>query len=113
MGATGVGYIQMSQASQSQDNNTWDLEETIRQAEQTFTTDPKATATETTNDEKLLKTSVCLERRTIDQILEQNSQNQQQLSTLFDVVFYDHQFIIPQSLRNTIIMLLHKVHVAI
>ena len=44
-------YIQMGQASHVEDNNTWDLEETIRQAEQNFTVDLKKIATEMTNDE--------------------------------------------------------------
>ena len=68
LGTTGVRYIQMGQASHIQNENKWDLEETIRQAEQKFTTDLKTIATETTNDEKLLKTLVCLERRTLEQI---------------------------------------------
>ena len=55
----------MGQASNIQDNNAWDLQETMKQAEQKYTTDLKTTATETTNDEKLLKTLVCLERRTM------------------------------------------------
>ena len=33
MGATGVRYIQTGQASHVQEENKWDLEETIRQAE--------------------------------------------------------------------------------
>ena len=43
----------MRQVSHIQDNNNWDLEETIRQAEETITTDVKTSATETTNAEKL------------------------------------------------------------
>ena len=71
LGATGVRYIQMGQASHVQDNTTWDMEEAIRQAEQEFTTDLKTIATETTNDEKMLKTLGCLERRSTDQIPEE------------------------------------------
>ena len=59
LGSNGVRYIQMGQASHIQNENKWDLEETIRQAEQKFTTDLKTIATETTNDEKLLKPLVC------------------------------------------------------
>ena len=62
LGATGVRYVQMRQASHVQHNNELNLEETIRQAEQKFTTDLKTTATETTNDDKCLKSLVCLER---------------------------------------------------
>ena len=41
----------MGQASQVQEENKWDLEETIRQAEQKFATDLRTIAKETTNDE--------------------------------------------------------------
>ena len=113
MGATGVRYIQMGQASHVQDNNTWDLEETIRQAEQKLITDFKTIATETTNDEKLSKFLICLERRSIIQIPEEYSHYRKQLSTRFGVVFFEDRIIIPESLRNTIIMQLHKGHPAI
>ena len=46
------------------------MEETIRQAEQKFKTDLETIATETTNDEKLLKTLVYPERRTAEEIPE-------------------------------------------
>ena len=44
-GTTGVRYIQMGQASHIQKENKWDLEETIRQAEQKLTTGLKNIAT--------------------------------------------------------------------
>ena len=113
MGATGVRYIQMGQASHVQEENKWDLEETIRQAEQKFATDLRTIVKETTNDEKLLKTLLCLERRTLEQVPEENKSYQKQLSTRFGVVFYDDRSIIPKYLRTIIIMLLHKGHAAI
>ena len=113
VGTTGVRYIQMGQASHIQGENKWNLDKTIRQAEQKFTTDLKTIATETTNDEKLLKTSVCLERRTLEQIPDDYKPYHKQLSTRFGVVFYDDRIIIPKSLRTTIIMLLHKGHATI
>ena len=64
----------MGQTSHVQNNNEWNLKETIRQAEQKFATDPKTIATETTNDNKLLKTLVCLERKMINQIPEEYKQ---------------------------------------
>ena len=97
----------MGQASHIQNENKWDLEETIRQAEQKFTTDLKTIATETTNDEKLLKALACLDRRTLEQIPDDYKPYSKQLSTRFGVVFYDDRIIIPKSLRTTIIMLLH------
>ena len=53
LGVIGVRYIQMGQASHVQNNNEWNLEETVRQAEQKFATDLKTIAMETTNDDKL------------------------------------------------------------
>ena len=113
IGATGVRYIQMGQASHIQEENKWDLDETIRQAEQKFATDLRTIAKETTDDGKLLKTLVCLERRTLEQIPEEYKAYQRQLSTRFGVVFFDDRIIIPKSLRTTNIMLLHKGHAAI
>ena len=113
LGTAGVRYIQMGQASHIQGENKWALEEIIRQAEQKFTTDLKTIPTETTNDEELLKTLVCLERRTLEQVPDDYKPNHKQLSTRFGVVFYDDRIIIPKSLRTTIIMLLHKGHAAI
>ena len=112
VGATGVRYIQMGQASHVQEENKWNLEKTIRQAELKFTTDLRTIARETTNDEKLLKTLGCLERRKLDQIPEEYKSYHKQLSTRFGVVFYDDRIIIPKSLRTTIIMVLHKGHAA-
>ena len=103
LGTTGVRYIQMGQASEIQNENKWDLEETTRQAEQKFTTDLKTIAIETTNDEKVLKTLVCLERRTLEQIPDDYKPYYKQLSTRFGVVFYDDRIIIPKSLRTTLI----------
>ena len=68
LSATGVRYFQMGQASNVQNNNEWNLEETIRQAEQKFATDLKTIAMETTNDDNFLKILLCLERKTINQI---------------------------------------------
>ena len=63
MGATGLRYIKMGQPSHIQNDNNWDLEETIRKAEEKFTTNLKTIATETTNDERLLKPLVCLGKK--------------------------------------------------
>ena len=48
IGATGVRYIQMGQASHVHEEKKWDLEETIIQAEQKFATDLRTIAKETT-----------------------------------------------------------------
>ena len=103
----------MGQASHIQNDNKWDLEETIRQTEQKCTTDLKTIATETTNDETLLKTLVCLERRTSEQTPDEYKPYQKQLSPRFGVLFYKDRIKFPKALRTTIIMLLHKGHAAI
>ena len=103
----------MGKASKIQNSEDWDLEETVRQVEQKFATDLKTTAGETTNDEKFLKTLVCLERRTYEQIPEEYREYKKNISTRFGVVFYDDKIMIPKSLRQTVIILLHKGHPAI
>ena len=70
-------------------------------------------SSETTNDEKLLKTLVCLERRNYEEIPEEHRQYKNNLSTRFGIVFYDDKIITPKPLRQTVIMLLHKGHPAI
>ena len=94
-------------------NEEWDLEETIRQAEQKFSTDLRTIADETTNDEKLFKTLVCLERRSYEQIPDEYKEHHKNMSTRFGVVFYNDKIVIPKPLRKTFNLLLHKGHPAI
>ena len=100
LGTASPRYVQIVQTSTVQDDNKWDLEETIRQTEPNFTTDLKTIATETTNNKKLLKPLVWLERRTLEQDQEEYKPYQKQLSTSFGVLFYDHRVIIPKALDN-------------
>ena len=65
---------------------------------------------ETTNDDNLLKTLACLERKTINQIPEEYKQRTKNLSSRFGVMFYDDKIIVPKNLRNTVITLLQKGH---
>ena len=113
LGATGVEYINMGKASKIQTSSDWDLKETVRQVDQKFATGLKTVAGETTNEEKLFKTVVCIERNTMEQIPEEYKGYTKHLSTRFSVVFYDDKIIIPQTLRRTIITLPHKGHPAI
>ena len=55
LGATSVRFIQMGTASKLQYDNQWDLEETVSQVEQKYSTDLRTTADEPTNDDKFLK----------------------------------------------------------
>ena len=103
----------METASKIQYNEEWDLEETIREAEQKFAKDLRTIADETTNDEKLLKALVCIERRSHEQIPGEYKEHYKNLSTCFGVVFYIDKIVIPKLLRKTVILLLHKSHPAI
>ena len=49
----------------------------------------KTIAGKTTNDEKFLKTLICRERKTSEQIPEEYKEHKAQSSTRFDVVSYD------------------------
>ena len=69
--------------------------------------------TETTNDPKLLKTLVCLERKQHDSIPEEYNQYKRKLSTRYGLVFFEEKIIVPANLRTTVISLLHKGHPAI
>ena len=71
LGATGVRYINMGEASKIRINSDWDLEETVCQVEQKFATDLNTIAEEMSNDEKLLKTLVCIERKTMELLPEE------------------------------------------
>ena len=68
---------------------------------------------ETTEDDKLLKPLVCLERRQFDQIPAEYLQFKNKLSTRFGLVFYEDKICIPENLRMQIINLLHKGHPSI
>ena len=81
LGANSVRYIQMGTASKVQYNEEWDLEETTRQAEQKFLTDLRTTADETTDVEKLIKTLVCLEKRSYEQIPDEYKEHHKNMST--------------------------------
>ena len=70
---------------------------TQQKVEQKFSTDLTTIGDETTNDEKILKLLVCLERRSFDQILEEYKEYKQNLSTKFGVVFFDHDHQAPKT----------------
>ena len=69
LGATSVRYIKMGTASKVQYEDKWDLEETVRQAEQKFSTDLRTIVDETTNDEKLPKHSFALREEILNKSL--------------------------------------------
>ena len=79
LGATSVRYIQMRTASNVQYDDPWDLDETVRPVEQKLSTDLRTIADEITNDEKLLKILVCLERINLEQLPDEYKDHQKDL----------------------------------
>ena len=60
--------------TQAMEPNIWDHGNTVRETGKEFATDLQLLMTETTNDPKLLKTLVCLERKQYDNIPEEYNQ---------------------------------------
>ena len=114
LGIKSVQYIKMGHAPRIQaiELNNWDHENTVRETEKEFATDLQLLMTETTNDPKLLKTLVCLERKQYDSIPEEYKQYKRKLSTRYGLVFFEEKIIVPANLRTTAISL-HKGHPAI
>ena len=115
IGIKNVQYIKMGHAPRVQalEQNSWDLEQTVRETEKEFATDLQLLMTETTNDPKLLKTLVCLERQQYDNIPDEYNLYKKKLSTRYRLVFFEDKIIVPINLRTTVISLLHKGHPAI
>ena len=115
IGIKSVQYIKMGHAPRIQaiEPNNWDHENTVRETEKEFATDLQLLMTETTNNPKLLKTLVCLERKQYDNIPEEYNQYKRNLSTRYGLVFFEEKIIVPANLRTTVISLLHKGHPAI
>ena len=110
-----VQYIKMGHAPKVQalEQNNWDLENNVRETEKEFATDLQLLMTETTNDPKLLKTLVCLERQQYDNIPDEYCLYKKKLSTRYGLVFFEDKITVPLNLRTTVISLLHKGHPAI
>ena len=110
-----VQYIKMGHAPRvdSEEQNSWDLGNAVRETEKNFSTDLQLLMSETTNDPSLLKTLVCLERQQHDNMPEEYTMYKKKLSTRYGLEFFEDRIIVPKNLRNTIISLLHKGHPAI
>ena len=115
IGIKNVQYIKMGHAPRVQalEQYSWDLEQTVRETEKEFATDLQLLMTETTNDPKLLKTLVCLERQQYDNIPDEYNLYKEKLSTSYGLVFFEDIIIVPINLRTTVISVLHKGHPAI
>ena len=115
IGMKNVQYIKMGHAPRVQalGQNSWDLEQTVRETEKKFASDLQLLMTETTNDPKLLKTFVCLERQQYDNIPVEYSLYKKKLSTRYGLVFFEDKIIVPINLKTTVISLLHKGYPAI
>ena len=115
VGVKSVQYVKMGHAPKvaALDENTWDLEQAVRETEKNFSTDLQLLMTKTTNDPTLLKTLVSLERQQHELIPEEYQMDKRKLSSRFGLVFIEDKIIVPKNLRATIISLLHKGHPAI
>ena len=109
-----VQYIKMGDAPriQRKEPSNWDHKNTVRETEEEFATDLEILMTETTNNPKLLKTLVCLEKKQYDNIPEEYNQYKGKLSTKYELVFFEEKIIVPANLRTTVITLLSKRHPA-
>ena len=115
IGIKNVQYIKMGHAPRVQalEQNSCDLAQTVCETEKEFATDLQLLMPETTNDPKLLKTLVCLERQQYDNIPDEYNLYKKKLSTRYGLVFFEDKIIVPINLRTTVISLLHKGHPAI
>ena len=79
-----VQYIKMGHAQnvQALEQDNWDLENIVRETEKEFATELRLLMTETTNNPKLLKTLVCLERQQNDIIPDEYSLYKKTVNTL-------------------------------
>ena len=115
VGVKSVQYVKMGHAPKvaALDENTWDLEQAVRETKKNFSTDLQLLMTETTNDPTLLKTLVSLERQQHELIPEEYQMHKRKRSSQFGLVYIEDKIIVPKNLRATIISLLHKRHPAI
>ena len=95
VGCKNVQYVRMGNAPKvSAEENDWDTAATVREAEKKFSTDLALLIKETTNDPKLLKTLVALERQQHDLIPEEYNGYKKRLSTRFGLVFYEDRIVV-------------------
>ena len=115
VGVKSVQYVKMGHTPRiaAQDENNWDLEQAARETEKNFSTDLQLLMTETTKNQTLLKTLVCLEHQQHELIPEEYQTHKKKLSSRFGLVFIEDKIIVSKNLRTTVISLLHKSHPAI
>ena len=91
VGVKSVQYVKLGHAPKiaAQEENSWDLEQAVRETEKNFSTDLQLLMTETTNDPTLLKTLVCLERQQHELIPDENQTHKRKLSSRFGLVFIE------------------------
>ena len=97
VGVKSVQYVKKGHAPKvtALHENTWDLEQAVRETEKNFPTDLQLLMTETTNDPTLLKTLVSLERQQHELIPEEYQMHKRKLSSRFGLVFIEDKIIVP------------------
>ena len=115
VGVKSVQYVKLGHAPRiaAQEEDNWDLEQTVRGTKKNFSTHLQMLMAETTNDPTLLKTLVCLERQQRELTPDEYQTHRRKLSRRFGLVFIEDKIIVPKNLRATVISLLHKGYPAI
>ena len=87
--------------------------ETIRRAERDFSMDLFLLVEETAQDTKTLNAIIVLEAGKADGNFYSYRPHREHLETRFGLLFYNDRIVIPESMRTTIIAMLHSGHVSI
>ena len=91
-----------------QDVQEWNLETTVREVEQNFSTDLELIVKERTNDEVLSKTLECLKRQQLKETPEDYRIVNNKLSIRIGTVSLEDYIVLPRGLRMARNTLLHK-----
>ena len=87
--------------------------ETIRRAEKDFALDLPLLVEETAQDTKILDVIIALEAGRAENLFLPYRPHREHLETRFGLLFYNDRIVIPETMRSTIIAMLHSGHVSV
>ena len=87
--------------------------ETIRRAEKDFALDLPLLVEETAQDTKILDAIIALEAGRMEDLFFPYRPHREHLETRFGLLFYNDRIVIPETMRSTIIAMLHSGHVSV
>ena len=87
--------------------------ETIRRAEKDFALDLPLLVEETAQDTKILDAIIALEAGRAEDLFYPYRPHREHLGTRFGLLFYNDRIVIPETMRSTIIAMLHSGHVSV